>query len=149
MRLRMMLFVALAGMAFGAFAAVAPLKFDDVRAQQKEIRAGVMAGTGRYKDMPEKDKQKLIDEQDRLLSIIGDKRDPSELDADQRVEAFNILESIEADINKAEDERVTCERYQKTGTNRKVVVCRTQREIREARERARRQMLEGNFPLTI
>jgi hypothetical protein len=29
------------------------------------------------------------------------------------------------------------------------VVCRTQREIREARDRARRQMVEGNLPLTI
>lgn len=144
-----MLFVVLAGMAFGALAAVAPLKFDDVRAQQKEIRAGVMAGTGRYKDMPEQDRQKLIKDQDQLLTIIGDKEDPSQLDADQRVQAFNILESIEAAINKAEDERVTCERYQKTGTNRKVVVCRTQREIREARDRARRQMVEGNLPLTI
>ncbi len=145
MRLRMMLFVALAGMAFGAFAAVAPLKFDDVRAQQKEIRAGVVAGTGRYKDMPEQDKQNLLKEQDQLLGIIGDKKDPSELDEDQRVQAFNILESIEAAINKAEDERVICERYQKTGTNRKVTVCRTARTMREQKERARRAM-EGSAP---
>jgi hypothetical protein len=144
----MMLFVVLAGMAFGALAAVAPLKFDDVRAQQKEIRAGVMAGTGRYKDMPEQDKQKLIKEQDQLLTLIGDKQDPSQLDPDQRVAAFNILESIEAAINKAEDERMVCERYQKTGTNRKVTVCRTQRQVKESRDRARRQM-EGSMPIDI
>jgi len=148
MRSRMMLFVMLAGMAFGAVAAVAPLKLDEVRAQQKEIRAGVMAGTGRYKDMPEPDKQTLLKEQDKLLSIIGDKQDPSQLSQDERIETFNILEAIEASINKAEDERVTCERYQKTGTNRKVVVCRTQRQIREARDRARRQM-EGSMPIDI
>jgi hypothetical protein len=107
-----------------------------------------MAGTGRYKDMPEQDKQKLIKEQDQLLMLIGDKQDPSQLDPDQRVAAFNILESIEAAINKAEDERMVCERYQKTGTNRKVTVCRTQRLVKESRDRARRQM-EGSMPIDI
>jgi hypothetical protein len=144
MRLKMTLFIVLAGMAFGAFAA-APLKFDDVRAQQQQIRAGVMAGTGRYKDMPEQDRQNLLKEQDQLLSILGDKTDPSQLGDDERVQAFNILESIEAAINKAEDERVVCERYQKTGTNRKVTVCRTARTMREQSERARRAM-EGSAP---
>ncbi len=139
-----------AGMfAQSALAATAPLNLGEIKAQQQEIRAGVMAGTGRYKDMPETTKDELLAQQGRLLRMIEGKQDPSELTDDQRVEAFNILEAIEATINHAEDDQMVCVREKRTGSLQVVRVCRTQRDIREARDRARRQMVEGSSPLDI
>lgn len=138
-----------AGMfATGAMAATAPLQLNQIRAQQQEIRSDVIAGTGRYKDMPANTKTELLSKQDQLLKMIGDKQDPNELSKDQRLEAFNTLEWIEATINKSDDERMVCSRERATGSLRVTTVCKTKRQINEDHERARRQM-EGSTPIDI
>lgn len=139
----------MAGMfATGAMAATAPLQLNQIRAQQQEIRSDVIAGTGRYKDMPANTKTELLSKQDQLLKMIGDKQDPNELSKDQRLEAFNTLEWIEATINKSDDERMVCSRERATGSLRVTTVCKTKRQINEDHERARRQM-EGSAPIDI
>jgi hypothetical protein len=80
--------------------------------------------------------------------MIGDKQDPNELTKAQRLEAFNTLEWIEATINNTDDERVVCSRERATGSLRVTTVCKSQRQIKEAHERARRQM-EGSAPIDI
>jgi hypothetical protein len=134
--------------ASAAMAAVAPLELNKIRTQQQEIRSEVIAGTGRYKDMPANTKTELLSKQDQLLKMIGEKQDPNELSSDQRLQAFNTLEWIEATINKTEDERMVCVHEKRTGSNRTTTVCKTQRQIKEDRDRARRQM-EGTTPLQI
>lgn len=155
MQLSLKAFVLAVALAVPAFAAAATqdggLKFDDIRAQQAEIRAGVMARSGPYKDMSSSTRTQLLNRQTEMLSIIEGKAGPSELNEDQRTRVFNSLEWIEATINQAEDERLICERRATIGSNRKERVCRTAAQIREDRERAREefdrsdiQMRRGN-----
>ncbi len=146
--IRVFLLCAAATFSFAAMAARQGLELQQVRDQQAEIRAGVLARSGPYKDMPDNTRMELLDKQNRLLSLIEGKQDAAELNENQRTEAFNLLEWIEGAVNKAGDERMVCERTRKTGSNRTVRVCRTERQWREARERARRQM-EGSMPVDI
>lgn len=116
------------------------LQFDDIRTQQAEIRSGVEARSGRYKDMDSKTRDELLRRQGVVLRTIEGKEIPSDLDAEQRTQVFNDLEWIEAAINRAEDEQLVCE-YRKTiGSNRKSRVCRTPAQMREERDRAREEL---------
>jgi len=136
----------------GAFAGsrdVKPLELGAIVSQQTQIREQVLAGEGRYKDMPKETRDELLGKQSALLEMIGDKRDPAELSQAQRLEAFNTLEWIEATINKEPEERVVCTQERRTGSMRVTRVCRTQRQMDEDRDRARRQMVEGSMPLDI
>src|SRR5690606_6559047 len=136
----------------GAFAGsrdVKPLERGASVSQQTQIREQVLAGEGRYKDMPKETRDELLGKQSALLEMIGDKRDPAELSQAQRLEAFNTLEWIEATINKEPEERVVCTQERRTGSMRVTRVCRTQRQMDEDRDRARRQMVEGSMPLDI
>ncbi len=146
--IRVFLLCAAAAVSLAATAGSQGLDLQKVRAQQTEIREGVLARSGPYKDMADKTRMELLDKQNRLLSIIEGKQDAAELNENQRTEAFNILEWIEGAVNGSTDERMVCERTRKTGSNRTVRVCRTEGEWREARERARRQM-EGSMPIDI
>ena len=146
--IRVLFLCAAATLSFAAMAAKQGLDLQQVREQQAEIRAGVMARSGPYKDMPDNTRTELLDKQNRLLAIIEGKQDAAELNDNQRVEAFNLLEWIEGAVNSTGDERMVCERTRKTGSNRTTRVCRTERQWREARERARRQM-EGSMPVDI
>jgi hypothetical protein len=130
-------------------AAAEPPMLDQIALQQKEIRADVLAGAGRYKDMAPITKERLLSKQKRLLDMIGDKRYASELSKNQRVEAFNTLEWIEATINNDPDNRLVCAQERKIGSNRVVDVCRTERQIKKDRDRARRQLGEETMPLEI
>ena len=120
------------------------LKFDDIRTQQAEIRAGVIARTGRYKNMTPSDRTELMNRQTEVLMMIEGKNAPSELNPDQRTKVFNHLEWIEAALNKFADERLICERRTTIGSNRKERVCRTEAQMREDRERARKQLDNTN-----
>ena len=155
MQLSLKAFVLAVVLAMPAFAAAATedsgLKFDDVRTQQAEIRAGVMARSGPYKDMSSSTRTQLLNRQTEMLAIIDGKTGPGELNEEQRTRVFNSLEWIEATINQAEDERLICERRATIGSNRKERVCRTAAQMREERERAREewdrsdvQMRRGN-----
>ncbi len=152
MKLLRMLVLLLAGLfvqeAMAADGPTAPLQLEQIVKQQSQIRADVVAGNGRYKDMPQTTKDELLARQDKLLKMIGDKRDPVELTKGERLEAFNTLEWIEATINKDPDERMVCTPERRTGSMRVTTVCKTQRQIKEDHERARRQM-EGSTPIDI
>jgi hypothetical protein len=116
------------------------LKFDDIRSQQAEIRAGVEAKTGLYKDMEYQTRSELMRRQSEVLAIIEGKQVPDDLNADQRTRVFNDLEWIEAAINRTEDERLICEYKRTIGSNRKQRVCRTAAQIREDQERSKAEL---------
>lgn len=113
-----------------------PLQLDAVRVQQAEIRAGAEAGKGRYKDMPAATRQALFAEQAKVLKLLEGKKVETELTENDKMQVFNALESIEAIVNQAEDERVVCKREKATGSNRLTSVCRTVAQMREDREAA-------------
>lgn len=139
MRFRVSTLLLVAGMAISsfAFANEGGLRFDDIRTQQAEIHAGVVAKSGRYRDMPENKRQELLNRQARMLNVIEGKQTPDELTQVERTEVFTALEWIEAAINGTEDERLVCEYTRTIGSNRKQRVCRTAEQLRVERERAR------------
>lgn len=143
MRSQLSRLVLIAGLAITSFASLANeggLQFDDIRSQQAEIRAGVLAKSGRYRDLPEGTRTELLLRQTRLLSVIDGKKVADDLNQIQRTEVFNDLEWIEAAINRTEDERLVCEYTRTIGSNRKQRVCRTAEQIRLEHERSRDEL---------
>jgi hypothetical protein len=110
--------------------------------EQQEIRAGVLAGEGRYADLPARKRDELVRRQDALLKMLDGKESTDDLPERSRIEAFNTLEWIEAVVNKEDDERMVCIRERTIGSNRLTRTCRTAAQWAEARERAREQMLK-------
>lgn len=114
----------------------------EIRAQQLELRADVQAGEGIFEDMQRVKREELAARQTKLLAMIEGKDMVQDLDDDTQVEAFNLLEQINASINDMEDQRMVCERVQKTGSHRKVKECKTVAQRREEREAAQRNLQE-------
>ena len=123
-----------------ASAPVANFNLDAIRTQQAEIRTGVQAGSGHFKDMPQATRQELLSKQAEVLATIDGKTSAEQLNADEQSRVFNALEWIEAAINKADDERMVCELRSTLGSNRRTRVCMTAGQMREARERSRQEI---------
>ncbi|GAB3373777.1 hypothetical protein GCM10027431_25830 [Lysobacter rhizosphaerae] len=113
------------------------VQFEAVRTQQAEIRAGVEAKSGLYKDMEPRTRSELLQRQTEVLSLIEGKQVPDELNPDQRIKLFNDLEWIEAAINRTADERLICEYSKTIGSNRRTKTCRTAAQVREDHERSK------------
>ncbi|SFL14806.1 hypothetical protein [Lysobacter sp. cf310] len=125
-----------------AFASVdrGVLQFESIRSQQTEIRAAVQAGSGRYKDMSVNARGELLAKQDHLFQLMQGKQSTQDLNEDQKTDVFNTLEWIEAAINKADDERMICERRPVLGSTRKERVCKTAGQMRAEREATRERL---------
>lgn len=120
-----------------------PLEISEVVSQQQEIRADVVAGQGRYQDMPSHKRDELLRKQDALLRMLDGKQTADQLSAEQRMQAFNTLEWIEATINNEEDERMVCTREKTIGSNRVARVCKTTAQIEAEREQVRNNFDRG------
>lgn len=105
-------------------------------AQQHEIRQAAQQRSGRYKDMAGADRDRLLQTQDRVLGRLEGRTRTTELPRVDQVALFNDLEEISALVNKAEDDRMVCERSRPIGSNRPVSVCKTVAQRREERERS-------------
>jgi hypothetical protein len=114
-----------------------PIDLAQVRAQQQEIRADLVDSKGRYSDLPPRRRDEIIAKQDSLLRLIDGKEMPGDLSDRQQLEMINDLEWIQAAINQAEDERVTCRSEKLTGSHMVKKICRTNAQIRAEREDAR------------
>lgn len=113
---------------------------DDIREQQLELRADAQAGDGVFEDMSGPERQELVERQTRLLAMIEGKSDVAELGNQDQVAAFNLLQEINATINKAEDSQVVCEYIRKVGSHRKTKECKTVAERRRERMEAERDL---------
>lgn len=109
-------------------------------AQQAQIRAEAIARTGRYKDMPASQRDELFALQDKVAVHLGDRSWTTELPEQDQIAVFNALESIAAIINRAEDERMICERSRPVGSNRTQTICLTVAQRRAEREAAEKQV---------
>jgi hypothetical protein len=114
-----------------------PRRTADIVAQQRQIRSEIKAREGRYKDMPSVKRAAILRNQDVLFAVLEGKAGIKELNVEQRTEAFNALQSINAAITDREDERVVCERHKPAGSNRVERVCRSLAQIKADREVAR------------
>jgi hypothetical protein len=107
--------------------------------QQTEIHQDVLARRGPYRDMAESERARLLELQQGVIGALEGRARTTELPAAAQVSLFNDLEAISALVNKAEDERMVCERTRPIGSNRPVNICKTVAERRLERE----QSLEG------
>lgn len=123
-----------------ATAAVSTPSIASIVAQQTALRAKAAAKRGPFKDMHEGDRHRLLAQQDRLLELLNGRDSLDGLRAEERVEVFNHLQSVNAAVTQAEDERQICERTRLTGSHRYSVVCMTGREYREHKENARKSL---------
>jgi len=112
----------------------------DIRAQQTDLLADVRAGEGDFEDMAGPEREELAARQSRLLAMIEGKETVKDLDDADQVEAFNLLEQINATINDVQGQRMVCEMTRKTGSNRKVKVCMTVAQRDQLREDSRAVM---------
>jgi len=120
------------------------LMLDDIRTQQTEIRDGVEARTGRYKDLSNQQRSELLTKQAHMLQTIDGKHSTDDLNDQQKTEVFNTLEWIEAVVNNDGEDRMVCERRAVLGSTRKERVCKTASQWREEREAARNMMDSRN-----
>jgi len=112
------------------------LKLEEIREQQGKLQVELRAGRGAFKEMSETDRSALLVKQDRLLSLLQGKQTAEDLNQDDRLEVFNILEQIKSAVAQAEDDRKVCNRTKQIGSNRPQVVCMTAKQARERREKA-------------
>lgn len=110
------------------------LNANAIREQQTQIRSDAEARKGRYKDLSEAKRTELFARQDKVSALLKDVQITTELKERDQIELFNALESIQAIVNAAEDNRLICERKRPVGTNRTQTVCRTVAQRRAERE---------------
>lgn len=112
-----------------------PPVISEVLQNQTQIRSEAAAGKGRYKDMSARERDELVSRSTQLTQLIADK-EWSDLSDAQQVEAFNLLGSIKATVDKAEDERLICEQKKKPGSNLTYKSCKTVAQLRRQKEDA-------------
>lgn len=111
-----------------------------ILAQQSEIRTEALGRKGRYKDLDESQRTALFQNQDTVNRLLQGVDSTTDLAPDQQVMVFNALEAVEAIVNKAEDERMVCEKTKPIGSHRPERVCKTVAQRREERLKAEQNM---------
>lgn len=110
---------------------------DLIRSQQDTIRTEALARKGRYRDMDQATLDRLLRVQDQVLASLDGKSSSMDLSPPDQLTLFNQLEEISAIVNKAEDDRMVCERVRRTGSHRTENVCKTVAQRRHDQEAAR------------
>lgn len=124
-----------------------PLQTSKIVTQQQQIRSDVIAKKGRYAKMPSTKRDELLRKQSQLLGLLENTQTTNELGENQRIEAFNTLEWIEAAINDQDNQRMICRKEHTLGSNRTTTVCRTKEQMDRDKEDSRErldQMQRGN-----
>lgn len=110
-----------------------------VVANQERIRRAVDSGAAGFSEVSAAKKKELIERQDALLALLGD-RSYGQLSEQERSQASEQIAWIDRAANDAADERLVCERTKASGTNRVQRVCMSARRHREAQEAAQKSM---------
>lgn len=105
-----------------------------IRAQQEAIRAELGSRNGRYKDLSDSRRERLVHHQALVLGHLEGVERTTDLSEADQITVFNSLEAIEAIVNTAEDDRMICRRSKPVGSNRPTTVCRSVAQIRREKE---------------
>lgn len=141
-----MMMVGLLGLAQSLAAETHPnLDANAIREQQQQIRADAQAKKGPYKDLSPQKREELFKHQSVVMDLTQSIKSTTDLEEPQQVALFNALESIEAIVNAAEDERLVCERIRPIGSNRTQTSCKTVAQRRAEREAAQKNMGNRNL----
>lgn len=111
--------------------------------QQQRIREEVNAKRNGWEEIPAAKRGAVLRDQDQLLMLLEGKQTIGDLNPDQQIKAANLLESINAAVTGAEDQRKVCTRERKIGSNFTQRVCRTAGEMRAEREATRTGLERG------
>jgi len=116
------------------------LEVTAILTQQQEIRGEATARKGRYKDMKEGTRQELFANQEVVRHLLEGKTYTTDLPEHEQIKVVNALESIQAIVNKAEDERLICERHKPVGSHRTKTLCMTVAQRDAEQEAGRKQV---------
>ncbi len=89
------------------------------------VERAISRNEGVFKDMGAAEKKAILDQHAIVAQILRDKESIAALNGLQQVQLANSLESIDALMTKAEDDRKVCERVKVIGSNRPQNVCMT------------------------
>lgn len=118
---------------------------DEILAQQREIRADVIAAEGAFKDLTDVERADLVKVQDRIIALLEANASIDAMNADERLALFNDIEHVIAAVKNAEDNRKVCERTRAVGSNRYQVVCMTALEYKRYQDRTRNSLRRGQM----
>ena len=138
MVLAMAMPVALAGDPIDTRQAVRP-----IIEQQQRIRDDVNAVRNGWEEIPAPERLAVLRDQDQVFSLLDGKETIAELAPGQQIKVANLLESINAAVTGAEDQRRICTRERKVGSHFPTRVCRTVGQIRKEREATRQGLDRG------
>lgn len=116
-----------------------------ILAQQQQLRAEAIAKKGRFKDLDAKKLNEMYAHQDKVGRLLEGQQRTTDLRERDQIAVLNALESIEAIVNSAEDERLICERHRPVGSNRPQTTCKTVAERRAEREAAQNDIGRRNL----
>lgn len=105
----------------------AGLEVDHLLARQHSIRAGMQAGTGLYQSLPASVRSSLQANQGKLARLLEGKVTLSQLAPANHDEVLELTSRIEAAISDAPQQRLSCTREARTGSNVMTRSCRTRR----------------------
>lgn len=128
-----------AGIAWGEVD-TSKLTVQDIVKQQTQLRSQVIAGKGSFRGMAKYERDEIVRHQDRVLTMIGDRKDLEGMSTDQRTELYNELQWLDATLAKAQDERMVCEHTRSVGSNRVQSVCMSAAERDRLRQRAQSEL---------
>ncbi len=95
-----------------------------ITAQQREIRAGITAGTPAFAYLDDNRRRYVLLAQDRLFELVGERQAITELKVNDQLRVFNQLKRIEALLVNADaDGNLVCERTAIAGTRRQQLAC--------------------------
>jgi hypothetical protein len=112
-----------------------------IREAQTQLRQAIEAKRGNYVHFSDEERREIFARQDDVLAAIEGRQAIDELSNDERVRLANALSAVDAAVNKAEDNRMICERIKPIGSNRPQNKCMTVGQRRKLREDAQRQGL--------
>lgn len=112
-----------------------------IRDAQTQLREAIEAKRGNYAHFSDEERREIFARQDDVLAAIEGRQAIDELSNDERVRLANALSAVDAAVNKAEDNRMICERIKPIGSNRPQNKCMTVGQRRKLREDAQRQGL--------
>lgn len=117
-----------------------PVDVAAIVAEQTRLRGEIQSPGGRFEEMPAFKRNRILETQAQLLSLLDGKKAIAELSPDEHTLLSNQLEFIEAGLSNREDERIVCERVRKTGSKMVSKVCKSVAQITAEREAAVQQM---------
>ena len=107
----------------------------EILAEQRQINADLKAGDEKYLYLDPIRRRQVYGAQKKVFALLDGRDSLDGLGADQRIELFNALEQINANLTRREGDEMVCERATIAGTRRSQMVCMTKTE-RERRAKS-------------